>query len=64
MSQDFKPGDLIFAKMKGYPHWPARVRHSLLYLQAAATSLPGFFFFSLSLPSLPLLPTLLGEKGE
>lgn len=23
--KEFKPFDLIFAKVKGYPHWPGRV---------------------------------------
>lgn len=27
---DYQPMDKIFAKMKGYPHWPARV--SILFM--------------------------------
>ncbi|XP_006009434.1 lens epithelium-derived growth factor isoform X2 [Latimeria chalumnae] len=45
MARDFKPGDLIFAKMKGYPHWPARVDELPDgAVKSPTNKLPIFFF--------------------
>lgn len=45
MARDFKPGDLIFAKMKGYPHWPARIDElSDGAVKPANAKFPIFFF--------------------
>ncbi|XP_028910841.1 PC4 and SFRS1-interacting protein isoform X1 [Ornithorhynchus anatinus] len=45
MTRDYKPGDLIFAKMKGYPHWPARVDEVPEgAVKPPSNKLPIFFF--------------------
>ncbi|XP_065178876.1 hepatoma-derived growth factor-related protein 2-like isoform X1 [Sycon ciliatum] len=40
----FKPGHLVFAKMKGYPHWPARVETPKDGEKVPGNKLPIFFF--------------------
>uniref|UniRef100_A0A3Q1G354 Hepatoma-derived growth factor-related protein 2-like n=1 Tax=Acanthochromis polyacanthus TaxID=80966 RepID=A0A3Q1G354_9TELE len=44
----FKAGDLVFAKMKGFPHWPARVSSG-----AKCKRIPVFFFGTHQIGSLP-----------
>uniref|UniRef100_A0A665U3Y7 PWWP domain-containing protein n=1 Tax=Echeneis naucrates TaxID=173247 RepID=A0A665U3Y7_ECHNA len=46
-SDVFKPGDLVFAKMKGFPHWPARVH------VGSKKRVPVFFFGTHQIGHLP-----------
>lgn len=42
LKMSFSPGDLIWAKMRGYPHWPARV--SIRYFGIKADESEGLLF--------------------
>uniref|UniRef100_A0A3B4A858 PWWP domain-containing protein n=1 Tax=Periophthalmus magnuspinnatus TaxID=409849 RepID=A0A3B4A858_9GOBI len=46
----FKPGDLVFAKMKGFPHWPARVTDD----EIIVFKVPVFYFGTHQIGSVPL----------
>ncbi|XP_059382940.1 lens epithelium-derived growth factor-like [Carassius carassius] len=39
-TDDFTPGDIVFAKMKGYPFWPARIGEG----KAPKNKIPIFFY--------------------
>ncbi|XP_051516635.1 PC4 and SFRS1-interacting protein-like isoform X14 [Myxocyprinus asiaticus] len=40
ITHDFTPGDIVFAKMKGYPFWPARIGEG----KAPQNKIPIFFY--------------------
>lgn len=44
MNPEYKAGDLIFAKVKGYPHWPARINRLPEDTPAPKGKYPIFFF--------------------
>uniref|UniRef100_A0A8C9E292 PWWP domain-containing protein n=1 Tax=Phocoena sinus TaxID=42100 RepID=A0A8C9E292_PHOSS len=45
MTLGYKAGDLVFGKMKGYPHWPAQIEeHPEGAVKPPANTYPIFFF--------------------
>ncbi|EDO42006.1 predicted protein, partial [Nematostella vectensis] len=40
----YQPGDLIWAKMRGYPHWPARIDLAAKDEVIPAKKYPIFFY--------------------
>ncbi|GCC22880.1 PC4 and SFRS1 interacting protein 1a [Chiloscyllium punctatum] len=45
MAREYKAGELIFAKMKGYPHWPARIDDFADGAVKSSTNKYPIFFF-------------------
>uniref|UniRef100_A0A673KA63 PWWP domain-containing protein n=1 Tax=Sinocyclocheilus rhinocerous TaxID=307959 RepID=A0A673KA63_9TELE len=44
-TDDFIPGDIVFAKMKGYPFWPARVSlYTIGEGKSPQNKIPIFFY--------------------
>uniref|UniRef100_A0A3P8ZLY5 PWWP domain-containing protein n=1 Tax=Esox lucius TaxID=8010 RepID=A0A3P8ZLY5_ESOLU len=58
----FKPGDLVFAKMKGFPHWPARIIKG----EGSKKKVPVFFFGTHQTAFIPAenIVPFVGNKGR
>jgi hypothetical protein len=53
MMPEYKTGDLIFAKVKGYPHWPARINKVYDETQIPKGKYPIFFYGTHEIYFLP-----------